>query len=293
MKKNVLLPLTLSALLACGGTSVFAADTTTETENNTAITEEAADATTEATPDAEETATEDAAAGEAATETTPATEITPAEETATETTPAEEATTETAPTEETAATPLSISYTLDANAAEGDVHCIPLRATADALGLNVAWNAETRTATLSSETRTMDFAEGVDSYVSTSKIEGAVGMTAPVTYGVAPFINDEGIMYVPAASFGVLVGFDVVITDTDITITEQIVEAEDTTETAPAEETATEEATTEEATDAITDTTTEETTDDTTTTEETPAADATTDTTTEEAPASTSDAVTE
>lgn len=283
MKKNVLLPLTLSALLACGGTSVFAADTTTETENNTAITEEAADATTEATPDAEETATEDAAAGEAATETTPATEITPAEETATETTPAEE----------TAATPLSISYTLDANAAEGDVHCIPLRATADALGLNVAWNAETRTATLSSETRTMDFAEGVDSYVSTSKIEGAVGMTAPVTYGVAPFINDEGIMYVPAASFGVLVGFDVVITDTDITITEQVVEAEDTTETAPAEETATEEATTEEATDAITDTTTEETTDDTTTTEETPAADATTDTTTEEAPASTSDAVTE
>ena len=283
MKKNVLLPLTLSALLACGGTSVFAADTTTETENNTAITEEAADATTEATPDAEETATEDAAAGEAATETTPATENTPAEETATETTPAEE----------TAATPLSISYTLDANAAEGDVHCIPLRATADALGLNVAWNAETRTATLSSETRTMDFAEGVDSYVSTSKIEGAVGMTAPVTYGVAPFINDEGIMYVPAASFGVLVGFDVVITDTDITITEQVVEAEDTTETAPAEETATEEATTEEATDAITDTTTEETTDDTTTTEETPAADATTDTTTEEAPASTSDAVTE
>ena len=293
MKKNVLLPLTLSALLACGGTSVFAADTPTETENNTAITEEAADATTEATPDAEETATEDAAAGEAATETTPATEITPAEETATETTHAEEATTETAPTEETAATPLSISYTLDANAAEGDVHCIPLRATADALGLNVAWNAETRTATLSSETRTMDFAEGVDSYVSTSKIEGAVGMTAPVTYGVAPFINDEGIMYVPAASFGVLVGFDVVITDTDITITEQVVEAEDTTETAPAEETATEEATTEEATDAITDTTTEETTDDTTTTEETPAADATTDTTTEEAPASTSDAVTE
>lgn len=287
MKKNVLLPLTLSALLACGGTSVFAADTTTETENNTAITEEAADATTEATPDAEEATTEDAAAGEAATE------ITPAEETATETTPAEEATTETAPTEETAATPLSISYTLDANAAEGDVHCIPLRATADALGLNVAWNAETRTATLSSETRTMDFAEGVDSYVSTSKIEGAVGMTAPVTYGVAPFINDEGIMYVPAASFGVLVGFDVVITDTDITITEQVVEAEDTTETAPAEETATEEATTEEATDAITDTTTEETTDDTTTTEETPAADATTDTTTEEAPASTSDAVTE
>ena len=281
MKKNVLLPLTLSALLACGGTSVFAADTTTETENNTAITEEAADATTEATPDAEETATEDAAAGEAATETTPA----------------EEATTETAPTEETAATPLSISYTLDANAAEGDVHCIPLRATADALGLNVAWNAETRTATLSSETRTMDFAEGVDSYVSTSKIEGAVGMTAPVTYGVAPFINDEGIMYVPAASFGVLVGFDVVITDTDITITEQVVEAEDTTETAPAEETATEEATTEESTDAITDTTTdattEETTDDTTTTEEAPAADATTDTTTEEAPASTSDAVTE
>lgn len=292
MKKNVLLPLTLSALLACGGTSVFAADTTTETENNTAITEEAADATTEATPDAEEATTEDAA-GEAATETTPATEITPAEETATETTPVEEATTETAPTEETAATPLSISYTLDANAAEGDVHCIPLRATADALGLNVAWNAETRTATLSSETRTMDFAEGVDSYVSTSKIEGAVGMTAPVTYGVAPFINDEGIMYVPAASFGVLVGFDVVITDTDITITEQVVEAEDTTETAPAEETATEEATTEEATDATTDATTEETTDNTTTTEEAPAADATTDTTTEEAPASTSDAVTE
>lgn len=263
MKKNVLLPLTLSALLACGGTSVFAADTTTETQNNTAVTEEAADTTTEATPDTDAT-TDETAATDEATETIPASEITPAEEAttdeATETTPAEEAT-----------PALSISYTLDADAAEGDVHCIPLRATADALGLTVAWNAETRTATLSSETRSMDFAEGVDSYVSTSKIEGAVGMTSPVTYGVAPFINEEGVMYVPAASFGVLVGFDVVITDTEITITEQVAAdtttEETTTEEAPADGTAAEETTTEEA--PADGTTTEETT-----TEEAPATDA-------------------
>lgn len=61
---------------------------------------------------------------------------------------------------------------------------------------------------------------GTDSYVSTSKIEGAVGMTAPAQYGAAPYIVD-GTTYAAADLFESLVGFDVTTAEGVITITAQ------------------------------------------------------------------------
>ena len=67
----------------------------------------------------------------------------------------------------------------------------------------------------------MDFTEGEDLYLSTSTLPGAVGMTAPLTLGAAPFIDEEGTMYVPAESFTALVGLQVEETADQITISAQ------------------------------------------------------------------------
>lgn len=66
----------------------------------------------------------------------------------------------------------------------------------------------------------MHFIVGNDTYISSTKIKGAVGMTAPQKLGVAPFIHKNNIMYVPADIFSILVGYDVAITEQSITITE-------------------------------------------------------------------------
>lgn len=119
---------------------------------------------------------------------------------------------------ETAASPLKISYSKSEMTTKDDVTCVPLRETADALGLTLTWDRNSRTATLESDTRAMDLAEGKDLYVSTSTIPGAVGMTSPGTLGVAPYIADDGAMYVPAEAFEWLVGYDVTEDDTTVTI---------------------------------------------------------------------------
>ena len=119
---------------------------------------------------------------------------------------------------ETAASPVKISYSKSEMTTKDDVTCVPLRETADALGLTLTWDRDSRTATLESDTRAMDLAEGKDLYVSTSTIPGAVGMTSPGTLGVAPYIADDGAMYVPAEAFEWLVGYDVTEDDTTVTI---------------------------------------------------------------------------
>lgn len=119
---------------------------------------------------------------------------------------------------ETAACPTKISYSKSELTTKNDVTCVPLRETANALGLTLIWNRDSRTATLESDTRSMDLAEGKDLYISTSTIPGAVGMTSPGTLGVAPYIADDGSMYVPAEAFEWLVGYDVIEDDTTLTI---------------------------------------------------------------------------
>mgnify|MGYP003378433366 FL=1 len=46
-------------------------------------------------------------------------------------------------------------------------------------------------------------------------------MTAPQKLGAAPFIDKTNVMYVPAEAFRVLVGYDVTITDSTVTIAKQ------------------------------------------------------------------------
>lgn len=123
---------------------------------------------------------------------------------------------------ETAASPAKISYSKSEMTTKDDVTCVPLRETADALGLTLTWDRDSRTATLESDTRSMNLTEGKDLYVSTTTIPGAVGMTSPGTLGVAPYIADDGTMYVPAEAFAHLVGYNVTEDNRSITIsTEQ------------------------------------------------------------------------
>lgn len=119
---------------------------------------------------------------------------------------------------ETEATPVKISYSKSGLPTKDDVTCVPLRETADALGLTLTWDRDSRTATLESDTRSMDLAEGKDLYLSTTTIPGAVGMTSPGTLGVAPYIDAAGTMYVPAEAFAWLVGYDVTEDNSTITI---------------------------------------------------------------------------
>lgn len=100
------------------------------------------------------------------------------------------------------------------------VYCVPLRETADKLGLTTTWDSKHHIAKLESDTRTMNLILGNDTYISSTKIKGAVGMTAPQKLGVAPFIDKNNTMYVPANIFSVLVGYDVTITEQSVTITE-------------------------------------------------------------------------
>ncbi len=100
------------------------------------------------------------------------------------------------------------------------VYFVPLRETADKLGLTTTWDSKNHTAKLESDTRTMHLIVGNDTYVSSTKIKGAVGMTAPQKLGVAPFIDQNNILYVPADIFSVLVGYDVTITEQSVIITE-------------------------------------------------------------------------
>ncbi|HIT72930.1 MAG TPA: copper amine oxidase N-terminal domain-containing protein [Candidatus Fimicola cottocaccae] len=86
---------------------------------------------------------------------------------------------------------------------------VPLRAVADSFGMSITWDGSTNTCTVDDKTRKMSFTVGNDSYISYSSVEGMIGMTAPLKLGAAPYIDDEGNMYVPAEAFSVMVGYNV------------------------------------------------------------------------------------
>ena len=124
------------------------------------------------------------------------------------------------PAEETV-TPWAVSYGKSELKEQNGTLYVPLRTTAEELQLSLLWDSDTRTATLQSDARSMDFTEGEDLYLSTSTLPGAVGMTAPLTLGAAPFIDATGTMYVPADAFTALVGLQVEETADQITISAQ------------------------------------------------------------------------
>lgn len=102
------------------------------------------------------------------------------------------------------------------------VAVVPVRAAAEALGCTVSYEQKDgkEYVTVENDTRSMTLEIGTDNYVSTTKIEGAVGMTEPAQYGVAPYIVD-GTTYAAADLFKALVGFDVVTEAGTVTITAQ------------------------------------------------------------------------
>lgn len=143
------------------------------------------------------------------------------EETATETQATRE-TEQTAP-ETTELTIVAGGKTLEVKGEMKDgVAVVPVRAAAEALGCTVSYEQKDgkEYVTIENDTRSMTLEIGTDNYVSTTKIEDAVGMTAPAQYGVAPYIVD-GTTYAAADLFKALVGFDVVTEAGTVTITAQ------------------------------------------------------------------------
>lgn len=144
-----------------------------------------------------------------------------AEETATETQATRE--TEQTAAETTELTIVAGGKTLEVKGEMKDgVAVVPVRAAAEALGCTVSYEQKDgkEYVTVENDTRSMTLEIGTDNYVSTTKIEDAVGMTAPAQYGVAPYIVD-GTTYAAADLFKALVGFDVVTEAGTVTITAQ------------------------------------------------------------------------
>ena len=113
------------------------------------------------------------------------------EETATETQATRE--TEQTAAETTELTIVAGGKTLEVKGEMKDgVAVVPVRAAAEALGCKVSYEQKDgkEYVTIENDTRSMTLEIGTDNYVSTSKIEDAVGMTAPAQYGVAPYIVD-------------------------------------------------------------------------------------------------------
>lgn len=143
------------------------------------------------------------------------------EETATETQATRE--TEQTAAETTELTIVAGGKTLEVKGEMKDgVAVVPVRAAAEALGCTVSYEQKDgkEYVTVENDTRSMTLEIGTDNYVSTTKIEDAVGMTAPAQYGVAPYIVD-GATYAAADLFKALVGFDVVTEAGTVTITAQ------------------------------------------------------------------------
>lgn len=148
-----------------------------------------------------------------------------ASEQTTETAEPAEARTETEQTapETTELTIVTDGKTLDVKGEmQNGVAVVPVRAAAEALGCTVGYEQKDgkEYVTIENETRTMTLEIGTDSYVSTTKIENATGMTSPAQYGVAPYIVD-GTTYAAADLFKALVGFNVVTEAGTVTITAQ------------------------------------------------------------------------
>lgn len=83
---------------------------------------------------------------------------------------------------------------------ENGVVMVPLRAVAEKMGFTVEWNGENRSVSVEDKDWKTLLYIGEDSYVGVTKIEGAVGMTAPQSYSAAPTLI-ENTTFVPAKMF--------------------------------------------------------------------------------------------
>ena len=89
------------------------------------------------------------------------------------------------------------------------VWTVPMRETAETLGLEVSWNNDERIAAMENDKRKMAIRIGEDLYVSyASEQSGLIGMTAPIKLGCKAYIIDDK-TWIPAKAFEIFVGFDV------------------------------------------------------------------------------------
>ena len=98
-------------------------------------------------------------------------------------------------------------YTFEINGKDVPVDAVimvPLRAIAEQLDFTVTWNGG-GTVTVDSGEMHMIITVGENLYQAITSIEGAVGATAPLSLGAAPYVVD-GTTYVPLEMFDVLLG---------------------------------------------------------------------------------------
>ena len=89
---------------------------------------------------------------------------------------------------------------------ENGVAMVPVAAVGQALGYEVNYTQTENGAevTVESDTFEVRLVIGQEEIFGVTKIEGAVGMTAPQTYGAAPYIADPGTTWAPAELFTIL-----------------------------------------------------------------------------------------
>jgi hypothetical protein len=98
-------------------------------------------------------------------------------------------------------------YTLQIDGKDTGVRAcimVPLRATAEKLGFTVTWKGD-GTILLDDGTMNSTVAIGRDLYQVTTIVEGMVGMSAPFSLGIPPFVTG-GTTYVPLGLFDALLG---------------------------------------------------------------------------------------
>ena len=101
---------------------------------------------------------------------------------------------------------------------ENGVAMVPVRAVGEALGCAIDWDPANKIS-VTHDVRTMTITVGEDLYVSAAtQSSGLVGMTAPQTLGAAPYYDEQGSTWAPAALFQVLQGFTVTLNGTELTI---------------------------------------------------------------------------
>lgn len=101
------------------------------------------------------------------------------------------------------------------------VTMVPLRSVAEVLGYTVTWNQDEQSATISDNARQLTVYLGKDSFMSVpAPAVNAVGATAPVSLGCAPYAED-GRIWVPAKAFETMVGYTVTIDSTSVQITHE------------------------------------------------------------------------
>jgi len=87
---------------------------------------------------------------------------------------------------------------------------VPIRAVAEALGFEVIWNEDRYSADLDNGVVKTTVEIGFDSYYMASS--QAIGMSNPTSLGATPILRD-GLTYVPAALFDILLGAETLSID--------------------------------------------------------------------------------